>query len=84
MADDDAMSYVRDPAVDHPSHYGGDDSPYEVIKVLKAWLTPEELRGFCMGNAIKYLARAGKKKDQPAKRDIAKAEWYLNYVKENC
>lgn len=70
--------------VDHPEHYGGADDPYEVIKVLKAWLTPEELRGFCKGNAIKYLARAGKKPGQPSKRDEAKAEWYAKYLIENC
>lgn len=24
-------------AVDHPSHYGGKDNPYEAIKVIEAW-----------------------------------------------
>ncbi len=66
--------------VDHPDHYGGVDNPYEVIKVLEAWLTPEELRGFCKGSAIKYLARAGKKEGQPANRDVEKAAWYLKYI----
>ena len=23
--------------VDHPSHYGGADNPYEAIKVLREW-----------------------------------------------
>lgn len=66
--------------VDHPDHYGGEDNPYEVIKVLEAWMTPEELRGFCKGSAIKYLARAGKKAGQPAERDYAKAAWYSDYA----
>ena len=47
-----------DEAVDHPAHYGGKDNPYEVIKVLEAWLTPEEFAGFLKGNVIKYQARA--------------------------
>jgi hypothetical protein len=58
--------------VDHPVHYGGKDNPYEVIKVLQAWLTPEEFRGFCKGNVIKYHART---KDDPIE-DAAKAAWY--------
>jgi hypothetical protein len=28
--------------VHHPLHYGGADNPYEVIKVLQHWLTPEQ------------------------------------------
>lgn len=57
-------------AVDHPAHYGGADNPYEVIKVIEAW----EL-GFCLGNAVKYIARAGKKGDMV--EDLKKAMWYL-------
>lgn len=42
--------------VNHPSHYGGEDNPYEAIKVIEAWNL-----GFCLGNAVKYISRAGKK-----------------------
>lgn len=24
-------------AVNHPAHYGGEDNPYEAIKVIEAW-----------------------------------------------
>ena len=41
--------------VNHPKHYGGADNTYEAIKVIEAW----EL-GFCLGNTIKYISRAGK------------------------
>lgn len=61
-------------AVNHPDHYGGADDPYEVIKVLEAWLTPEEFRGFLKGNYIKYQARAGKKGS--THEDLQKAAWY--------
>lgn len=57
-------------SVNHPSHYGGGDNPYEAIKVIEAW----EL-GFNLGNTAKYISRAGKKGD--ALEDLRKAEFYL-------
>lgn len=63
----------------HPSRYGG-DSKYECIKVLKEWMTVEEYRGFCRGNAIKYLCRIGKK-DDPDK-ELDKAAVYIGFLKE--
>jgi hypothetical protein len=61
--------------VDHPAHYGGATNPYEVIKVIEAWGL-----GFSLGNAVKYIARAGKKGDtvQAAIEDLEKAAWYIN------
>lgn len=59
--------------VNHPKHYGGADDPYEVIKVLEAWGT-----GFHLGNVIKYVARSGKKGDNPTVQDLEKARWYLD------
>ena len=44
--------------VNHPSHYGGKDNPYEVIKVMESWLTPEEFIGAMKFNIHKYNARA--------------------------
>lgn len=66
--------------VDHPAHYGG-DTPYEVIKVLASWMTPEEFAGFCLGNVIKYVSRAGKKTGG-VDEDLRKARWYLDYYLE--
>jgi hypothetical protein len=57
--------------VDHPPHYGGADDPYEAIKVIESWSL-----GFCLGNAVKYIARAGRKGD--ALTDLRKARWYLD------
>ena len=56
--------------VDHPAHYGGAENVYEAIKVIEAW----EL-GFCLGNAVKYISRAGKKGDRL--EDLRKAAWYV-------
>jgi len=56
--------------VNHPQHYGGKDNPYEAIKVIEAWKL-----GFCLGNTIKYISRAGKKDDTI--QELEKALWYL-------
>ena len=56
-------------AVDHPSHYHA-QSGVEVIDAVEAWGL-----GFCLGNVIKYVARAGHKGD--AREDLQKALWYL-------
>jgi len=57
-------------AVDHPSHYA-EGRKYEPIDVIEDW----EL-GFCLGNAVKYISRAGRKND--ALEDLKKARWYLD------
>lgn len=62
-----------------PKHYAGQIQP---IEYLKAVLTPEEYAGFCKGNIIKYISRAGKKGDATA--DIIKAGDYVTYLQENC
>jgi hypothetical protein len=60
-------------AVNHPAHYGGADNPYEAIKVIEAWDLD-----FSLGNAVKYIARAGKKAGVSDIEDLTKAAWYLN------
>jgi hypothetical protein len=59
--------------VDHPAHYGGADNAFEAIKVIEAW----DL-GFCLGNAVKYISRAGKKDPAAHIEDLEKARWYLD------
>lgn len=64
-------------AVDHPRHYA--DTKIEVIDYIE-----DKNLGFCLGNAIKYISRAGRKgsaaMDQKEKtiQDLEKAIWYLN------
>ena len=57
--------------VNHPQHYGGENNPYETLKVIEAW----ELN-FTLGNAVKYISRSGKKLSSV--EDLEKAVWYLN------
>ena len=56
--------------VNHPPHYGGEENPYEAIKVIEAWGL-----NFNLGNVVKYISRAGKKGDRL--EDLKKAKWYL-------
>lgn len=65
--------------VNHPPHYGG-DTTYEVIKVIEAWGL-----NFNLGNAVKYIARAGKKGEgmDALLTDLEKARFYLNREIDN-
>lgn len=65
--------------VNHPSRYGG-DTTYECIKVLKAWMKPDEYKGFLRGNVIKYICRVGKKDETV--QELKKAKWYLEKLIE--
>jgi len=55
--------------INKPKHYI-DGRKIEPIDVIEDW----EL-GFHLGNALKYISRAGRKDD--VKQDINKAIWYL-------
>lgn len=64
-------------AINHPAYYGG-DTTYEAIKVIEAWQL-----GFCLGNTVKYISRAGKKDKSKELEDLRKSLWYLNRHIEN-
>ena len=55
--------------INHPKHYTSHPSGVECIQVT-------EHMNFCLGNAIKYIWRAGSKGD--LLQDLQKARWYLN------
>jgi len=55
--------------VNHPKHYTEHPSGIECIEIT-------EHMNFCVGNAIKYLWRAGLKSDQV--EDLRKARWYID------
>ena len=59
---------THDP-VNHPSHYT--DGGIETIDFIEAKKLPYHL-----GNAVKYISRAGKKDDEI--QDLKKAVWYIN------
>lgn len=62
-------------AVNHPSHYT--DGGIETIDFIEAKKLPYHL-----GNAIKYVSRAGKKDQTKTIEDLQKAVWYIErYIK---
>jgi hypothetical protein len=56
-------------AVTHPAHYTAHPSGVECIQVTEHF-------GFCLGNAIKYIWRAGLKSKDPTE-DLEKAIFYI-------
>lgn len=72
-----AADFLPDDAVNHPSHYNAE--PIECIDAIRASLTAEEFRGFCKGNAMKYIWREQLKNGM---EDLQKAAWYLNRATE--
>lgn len=67
-----------DEAVRSPKHYKLPGLNIESVDVLRSVLTPEEFKGFCRGNALKYLIRAGKKDSEL--QDIKKAGVYIEWL----
>lgn len=57
--------------VNHPSHYT--DGKIEVIDFIE-----DKKLNFHRGNAVKYIARAGKKDKFKEVEDLEKAAWYIN------
>ena len=57
--------------VNHPSHYT--DGKIEVIDFIE-----DKGLNFHRGNAVKYIARAGKKDPTKEIEDLKKARWYLD------
>jgi hypothetical protein len=62
--------------VNAPPHYRQGD--IECIDAIRSALTPEEFRGFCKGNVIKYTWR---ERHKAGDADLSKAVDYLNYTK---
>lgn len=58
-------------AVNRPAHYT--DGKIEVIDFIE-----DKGLNFHRGNAVKYIARAGKKNPKKEAEDLRKAAWYLN------
>lgn len=57
--------------INHPSHYTNHPSGVECIDITEHF-------NFCLGNAIKYIWRAGLKENEEKTNDLQKAIWYLN------
>jgi len=62
------VDFAPDP-VNHPAHYNSHPSGVECIAIT-------EHMNFCIGNAVKYLWRAGEKGS--LLEDLKKARWYID------
>lgn len=65
----------RDPEVEHPSHYGGEGNPLEVVNILEHYELNHHL-----ASAVEYILRARAKHPTLAGylRDLKKARWWLD------
>lgn len=66
-----ATSVPVDDPINHPKHYTSHPSGVECIEVVEHY-------PFNVGNAIKYLWRAGLKEGVSDLQDLEKARWYIN------
>jgi len=56
--------------INHPIHYGGENNPYEAIKIIEHYKLC-----FHLGNVLKYVLRSDKKENEV--EDLKKAKWYI-------
>lgn len=61
-------------SVNHPKHYATHPSEVECIQIT-------EHMSFCLGNAVKYIWRAGEKENSI--EDLKKAIWYVERAKKS-
>ena len=66
---EEAGPTVSTDAVDHPKHYNVHPSGIECIDIV-------EHMSFNLGNAVKYIWRAGLKSDD-VRQELEKARWYV-------
>lgn len=57
-------------AVNHTAYYT--DGKIEVIDFIE-----DKKLGYHLGNAVKYICRAGKKNPETTNEDLEKAVWYI-------
>ena len=61
--------------INHPAHYTS--GKIEVIDFID-----DQRLGFSLGNAVKYICRAGKKDPFKIVEDLRKAIWYIEHFIE--
>lgn len=61
----------------NPAHYR--QGKWEVIELIEDYRMD-----FVLGNATKYIARAGKKEPDKLIEDLNKALWYLDRILQQC
>lgn len=62
--------------INHPAHYGAAFPPVEIECIRITRYLP-----FTVGNAFKYIWRAGRKDPEKTLEDLRKALWYVHYAR---
>lgn len=73
------MELIPNDGINHPKHYAA-DGRMECIQEMEIMFGPSAVDTFCKLNAYKYFYRAGSKEGEAKEKDLAKAQWYLNYA----
>lgn len=63
---------IKEDMINSPSHYA-EGRNYEPIDVIEDWDLD-----FCLGNALKYISRAGRKDPTKEIEDLKKSVYYIN------
>jgi len=71
LGDECPHCFPKNDAVNHPKHYTSHPSGVECIQIT-------EHLNFCLGNAVKYIWRAGEKDQEKEIEDLEKGAWYLS------
>lgn len=74
-----AIKDADDPV--NPKHYAA-LGQYSAVIIIRKWdalrrVMGQEPLSFCVGNALKYMQRAGTKPGESEVTDLKKAIWYL-------
>lgn len=66
--------------VNKPEHYN--INGMETIDLVKQSMSQDEFKGYLKGNILKYVSRYRHKHPAEPKKDLLKAQWYLNKLLE--
>jgi hypothetical protein len=88
---DDIDAWLRGDAdedvVNHPQHYQlmlPNGEKVETIDYIQAVLGDDGAVSYCVGSAIKYLSRAGRKGGNSREQDLRKAAWFCTKAAQVC
>tara|TARA_R100001244_G_scaffold124499_1_gene94328 strand:- start:195 stop:446 length:252 start_codon:yes stop_codon:yes gene_type:complete len=65
-----------DTDVNSPPHYN--TNGLETIDLIQQSMSNDEFKGYLKGNVLKYVSRYRHKHSSEPKKDLLKAQWYLN------
>jgi hypothetical protein len=73
--------------IDSPPHYQmkmPNGSTIQAIDYIRATLGDDGCVNYCVGSALKYLSRAGRKQGNAREKDLRKAAWFCIMAAQIC